>query len=113
MKMDRNINPDGTGKYAILSMRKLLLTDDGETFGGIDPELGEAIRVLEAAGIIEWGAVGTENEFFLVKLKDRNALPTLATYADTIEAKDPEFAAEVREMMARSGPHSPWCKDPD
>jgi hypothetical protein len=113
MKMDRNINADGAGKYALINVRKLLTFDDQGTFGGLPPALSLALETLDKAGVIQWGAVGTEDEFFLLKMKDRNALPTLAAYADSIEAQDPEFAAEVREMMARSGPHSPWCKDPD
>ena len=29
MKMDRNENPDGKGKYALLQLRKILTADDG------------------------------------------------------------------------------------
>jgi hypothetical protein len=86
MKMDRNINPDGRGKYAVLNLR---------------------------TNRIEWGCVGDEDEFFLIKLKDRNAKAALLAYADAIAERDPEFAAEVRQIAQRAGPDSPFCKDPD
>lgn len=86
MNMDRNINPNGKGKYALLNLRK---------------------------NTVEWGCVGAENEFFLIKLKDRHAKPALEAYAKSIEATDPQFAAEVRKLAARAGVNSPYCKEPD
>lgn len=86
MKLDRNINPNGKGKYALLNLR---------------------------TNKIEWGTVGTEEEFFLIKLKDRHSKAALIAYARSIEDSDMEFANEVYGMAARAGEDSPFCKDPD
>ena len=86
VRFDRNINLDGRGKYAIVNLR---------------------------TNRVEWGFSGEKDEFFLLKLRDRNAQAALLAYADSVEERDREFAEEVRELAARSGPCSPWCKDPD
>ncbi len=111
MKLDRNINADGGGKYAVINMRKLrdLHDDDGQ----LPPEVIAALRELANCGALEWGAVGSEDEFFLIKLKDRHALPALTAYAESIATTDHEFACEVYELANRSGAGSPFCKDPD
>lgn len=45
MKMDRNENPDGKGKYALLQLRKILTADDGshppEVVAAIDEFRGQ------------------------------------------------------------------------
>jgi hypothetical protein len=108
MKMDRNITANGTGKYAIVNMRKL------RALAGPTRQQAKAmLDGLAAIGVIEWGAVGQEDEFFLVKLKDRHSRDALYAYANSINSSDPEFAAEVLDMAARSGTSSPWCKEPD
>lgn len=107
MRMDRNINADGGGKYAIVNMRALR---EAMTPGG---RIEEAFQRLRDAGIIDLGMVGTESEFFLIKLKDRHSPPALYAYADSIRPTDPEFAAEVTQMCFRAGERSPWCKEPD
>lgn len=111
MKMDRNINTDGQGKYALLRLRTLdqyrpdSIMDDSPVF--------DAITLLETEGILDWGNVGTESEFFVIRLKDRNARAALTAYADSIRPRDSEFAGQVDTMAARSGELSPFCKDPD
>ncbi len=107
MKLDRNLNPDGGGKYAIVNMRKYREATDPT--GAIQ----KAFAVLQDAGIIDLGIVGTPSEFFLLKLKDRHARATLLAYERSIEPKDPEFALEVATMAARAGKLNPWCKEPD
>jgi hypothetical protein len=87
MKLDRNLNPDGKGKYELRNLRTgEIITDCGE---------------------------GEEHEFFVIMLKDRHALPALASYAASIFHTDPEFAAEVRELCKRAGKDSKWCAEPD
>lgn len=107
MKLDRNINPYGTGKYAIVNMRAYLNAPDPHG------ELQEAFAKLQDAGIIDLGAQGTESEFFLIKLKDRNAYPALVSYATSASSTDPEWAQEVADMALRSGINNRWCKEPD
>lgn len=86
MKLDRNLNPDGKGKYALINLR---------------------------TNKIEFGRIDTEDEFFVIKLRDRNARAALLAYATEIDARDPEFAAEVVQLAERSGTQSRFCKDPD
>jgi hypothetical protein len=71
MKLDRNINTSGLGKYRLWDERKQAWVDDC--------------------------APGDEHEFFVVMLKDRHALPAVAAYAASITHVDTEFAAEVRD----------------
>ena len=102
MKMDRNTNSNGLGKYALVKLR-------GESNGAADL----AIHMLRAAGKFDYGLVGSESEFFVIRLKDINAAAALTAYASEAERTDPEWAAEVREMVSRAGPNSRFCKVPD
>ena len=86
MKLDRNLNANGKGKYALLNLRN---------------------------DRIEWGFVGASDEFFVIKLKDKYAQAALIAYADAAEHDDPEWAKEVRELAQRSGKNHPLCKQPD
>lgn len=114
MKLDRNLEEnEGRGKYAILKLRQLELCREQTTFGGFTPRIQAAISVLEENGILDWGTVGTDSEFFLIRLKDKYALPALEAYAAAAEEDDFEWATEVRELAKRSGPYSQWCKKPD
>lgn len=113
MKLDRNINANGRGKYALLKLRKLADTaycDD--PFQEIDPEVAEAIQTLEKAGILDWGNT-VDSEFFLIRLKDRHAAAALHAYAGDAYHHDREYAIEVEEMANRSGQHHRSCKAPD
>jgi len=108
MKLDRN---SGRGKYAIVNLREI------ERIGGVgvghNPDIAHALRVLELNDLIEYGEVGTENEFFVIKLKDKHAAWGLSGYALSAVADDPEYAGEIQRLAARSGPNHPNCKAPD
>lgn len=89
MKLDRNLNADGLGKYELKNLRTgQVVTDCG---------------------------VGEEHEFFVIMLKDECAQAALYAYAQGAEFRlgDQEWADEVRELARRSGPASPFCKTPD
>ncbi len=105
MKLDRNINPSGKGKYAVINLRKI--PGDPRT----PQELAAAI--LANPECVEFGAVGSQDEFFLIKLKDRYARGPLLRYAAEAYMDDPEYAAEVDAMSSRAGLLSPFCKKPD
>ena len=114
MKLDRNIpGNDGRGKYALLLLRQLAAYDDQNAFGGLPPEIEAALTTLESAGIIDWGTQGAESEFFVIRLKDKNAQFALRAYATECALTDREFANEVFELANRAGPNSKWCKEPD
>lgn len=113
MKLDRNINPDGAGKYALLKLRVLDDCREGP-FRDLPPHLADAIHALEAAGILDWGLHGTEGEFFVIRLKDKYAQGALAEYAHACELDGEfEFGREVRSLAGRAGKDSPFCKRPD
>lgn len=111
MKMDRNENQDGTGKYAVVNLRKFkAMPEDSDE----RREVRIALEALQLAGVLEWGCVGEPDEFFLIKLKDINAEHALIAYADEASHNgDKEFAGEVYDMARRSGKNSPHCKVPD
>lgn len=88
MKLTRNGTYDGSGKYSLIEHDKL--------------------------GYVERGLKGTENEFFVIKLKDKNAKSALQGYALSARANgDEELYREVMDLANRSGDDSPWCKMPD
>lgn len=113
MKLDRNINANGRGKYALLKLRKLdEFSYSNDPFQEVDSEIAEAIQTLEKAGILDWGNT-PETEFFVVRLKDKYAGDTLARYAACASADDLEYANEVAAMANRAGRNHPFCKSPD
>lgn len=113
MKLDRNINDDGLGKYALLKLRRLKLYETQAPFSKYAPAIQNALELLENEGILDWGRQGTESEFMLIRLKDRYAQAALRAYAEAARQDDPEWADEVALMADRSGPASPFCQAPD
>jgi hypothetical protein len=106
MKLDRNENTGRIGKYALINLRKLYSP-------GVPLEAVGAIQLLADQGILEWGEVGTESEFFVMKLKDRHSQSALTEYGRSASNFDEEYAREICEMAQRAGESNPWCKDPD
>lgn len=105
MRLDRNINADGRGKYALVLMRKLV--------GDIPPDTAAALDLLQERGLLDFGEAYTEREFFVIRLKDRYAAEALEAYANEAGKADSEYADEIREMADRAGPASRFCKVPD
>lgn len=108
MKLDRNINSSGKGKYAVINLRKI----------PTDPRTAEelAAAILANPEAVEFGAVGSPEEFWLIKLRDRYATPAIMGYAMGIAFDpegDPEYQADVVEMGKRSETMHPLCKRPD
>lgn len=104
MKLDRN-SAGGQGKYALVNLRKI----SGQPTTA--QELAAAI--LANPECVEFGAVGSREEFWVIKLKDINADAGLYAYAGKAIERDPEYAAEVAALARRAGPNSPFCKVPD
>jgi len=120
MKLDRNINGTGRGKYGLIKNRRVEEIRDAAKAGDTSAvqEHGKvvlALGVLAEAGIIEWGEPGTESEFFVIKLRDKYANPALVGYANRVldDGDDPEYAFEIAKLAHRCGTHSPFCKKPD
>lgn len=113
MKLDRNIEGnEGEGKYAILNLRKFHDYENDLAYPSKARALRSAIKALENAGVLEFGATD-ETEFFVIKLKDKHARGALMAYAASAMKDDPEFAKEVLELSSRSGPKHPLCQAPD
>jgi len=115
MKLDRNINEDGLGKYAILNLRRLgSFIDPADPFANVAEPIATALKTLEKAGILDWGRQGSESEFFVIKLKDCYAQNALSAYATTAALDgEKEYSEEIRALAYRAGPASPFCKKPD
>ena len=117
MKLDRNVNGNGSGKYGLVNNRRLaqIRAWDGGDGEILDQQAVEdAINLLTRAKVIEWGYHGTPEEFFVVKLKDRYSRVALHAYADEAHRDgNAEYAEQVHELAARSGVHHPYCKRPD
>ena len=108
MKLDRNLNQSGKDKYALINLRKI--TSDPRT----PQDLAAAILANPEA--VEFGAVGSPDEFWLIKLKDLYAGAALDGYANAIAvdpAGDAEYEIDVRLLANRSGKLHPLCKRPD
>ena len=111
MKLDRDSNPNGLGKYAVIHLRRLV----GETIRMVPASVRDAVKTLDDAGLIDWGKPGADDEFFLIKLRDTHAHVALQSYADSVRqaGNDPEFADAVQALADRAGVNSAFCKNPD
>lgn len=109
MELDRTLNSDGKGKYALINLRKL---------DGNPQSVAELVEMLlKNPEAVEFGNVGSENEFFVIKLKDIHADAALHAYAkDVLDNGKPEhqpYAGQIIEMANRAGVVHPHCKNPD
>lgn len=96
MKLDRTINGDGRGKYAILKLRRQSKP--------ISDDLMECANKLRAAGLLEFND-NPETDFFVIKLKDKYAAPALGAYAAAALSDDPEYAAEIFNLARTAATH--------
>ena len=115
MKLDRNVNGDGKGKYALVRLRDI--EPDSEAY--------RLLKRLDELGHLDWGVVGQPDEFFVVKLRDRFAPGAIRGYADAVmkashketdERKSldmVQWAIQVQSLGQRAGDLSPYCKTPD
>jgi hypothetical protein len=118
MRLDRN--EKGRGKYAIINLRKVEEMRNDPRVGLPSErvayrEFEDALELLQRAGVLEYGEPGTENEFFVIKLKDMAAGFALNAYARVYlgNGKEHDYARDVEALSRRAGPNSPWCKKPD
>ncbi len=107
MELVRNNTKDGSCKYALIRLDKMRLDNKFNTieeFVNKFPELKD---------YIEFGEPNSEEEFFVIKLKDINSTRALTAYVFEAEKSDPEFALEVMDLALRSGKRHRKCKQPD
>ena len=103
MKLDRNINPDGTGKYAL---RELLKLEAQKDFSATT-----SVSALAMQGIVDHGGT-PETDFFVIRLKDKYAAAALTAYANAANKDDPEYAAEIHHL-AQIAANYPNKRKPD
>src|SRR5882724_4328741 len=109
MKLDRSTK--GHNKYGLILRRKLDSAECIHSPQGLT-EIEHAVKVLETAGIIDWGAT-PDTEFFVMRLKDQYAFEALYTYSETARytyKPDLEYTDEVKALAMRSGRYHPNCK---
>jgi hypothetical protein len=107
MKLDRNQVRSGVGKYALINMRRYRALPPDKA-----AEAHDLLGKLEALGIIDTGARGADDEFFVIKLRDRSAGAALTAYANDADSYDHEWAVEVLALASRAD-HHPNKKTPD
>ena len=96
MKLDRNINPDGTGKYALIEMRKLTAAERHYVM------TGEGVIAGVPRTAIDTGGPGPR-QFFVMKYGDPFTAPALRAYAQACQDEAErigdkeleEFASEI------------------
>lgn len=115
MKLDRNLNGEGKGKYALVRLRNIAAGDEAHGL----------LKRLEELGHLDWGIVGQPDEFFVVKLRDKYAGAAIKGYADAVAEdarREPDeqvsrdkfqWAVQVQKLGERAGILSPYCKQPD
>lgn len=108
MRLTRNKTPDGKCKYAIVRLDKLREIQNRLTWR----RATNALELLEAFGLLEYGQPSSEEECFVIKLKDVNAPAALDAYAQKAAATDQEFADDIHELFERALRH-PSRKMPD
>jgi len=103
------------GKYAVLNLRRLReKCSSSSSFDEVSSmEVFDAVRVLDQAGLLEWGVAGSVDEFFLIKLRDIHSQPALLAYASSASTVDVVYGREIQELASRSGHRSPYAKLPD
>lgn len=111
MRLTRNTTPDGKCKYAIVRLDKIRQIDEAQE-GTASGEIDEALAILEEIGVLEYGEPGTDEEFFVIKLKDENAYAALEAYSECAKWKDEELADDVFELAERARDHKSQ-KQPD
>ncbi len=106
MRLDRNINPNRKGKYALILLRKIQgdlpeLQDEGTT--------NSSYEVPQDA--VDFGDTH-DTDFFVIRLKDKYAYKALDAYAREAAKDDPEYGREIAELALKAMKH-PSKKMPD
>lgn len=104
MKLDRNINSDGRGKYALINLRQTKSLDQFE-------QVFDAMNVLNRAGLLHWGNESPESQFFVVKYGDPFASDALFAYAMAVKAHAERGMSDNRMMPAEFDSWMEWHRE--
>lgn len=107
MKLDRNTNKNGLGKYALVLLRKI----KGLPSIVLDP-ISSQRSFLVPEHALDLGNT-TDTDFFVIRLRDKCAPAALFAYADAALAEGmSEYAEEIRALAVTASRH-PRSKLPD
>lgn len=100
MKLDRNTNPDGRGKYALIQLRDLHELE----YANIELQKETEKRPVSIPSTaIHIGNEGPGEQFFVIKYKDQFAAPALHAYAQAVRlaafSLPPEKADEHESLI--------------
>ncbi len=104
MKLDRNTNRDGRGKYALVNMRKMVPLLDRSFDRSVPDDVRDelavaAFNLLVSKGIITLGNETPGDQFFVMKYKDRFTASGLRGYAkDVAEVAVARQDSELKEF---------------
>lgn len=93
MKLDRNVNSDGWGKYALVLMRKLIPIMRHNADNAKAVAVREAFELLVQEGVIRIGNETPESQFFVLGYGDKFTPPALLAYQVAVK----EFAMSLPE----------------
>ena len=113
MKLDRNMNPSGRGKYALLKLRELGGVSRAEICMAL--ETLEELSVAQVERAVDFGET-SDSEFFVIRLKDKFAAPALLAYHNAIHGhiiENPqdreglaEYARDISALVQRAYEHA-------
>ena len=110
MRLLRNERTDGTCKYALIRMDKLAKACNEND--NLKEMLINAVGKDFVADYVEFGEVGSPDEFLTIKVKDINAPAALFGYATAAIKTDPEIANDVLALRVRAIDYT-TTKQPD
>ncbi len=105
MKLDRNLNPTGKGKYALIKLR----VDQPVFSSNSEPPDGRNLRISSKA--VDYGDT-PDSEFFVIRLKDKYAYAALRAYSLAAMVDDEEYANEIMKLAHGADMH-PSKRKPD
>jgi hypothetical protein len=83
-RLVRETSPDGKGKYALVRLDQI---DKAIRKGASLNRVEDAVSTLYREGLLEYGEKGSDDEFFVLKLKDPHAAFAIRAYAVSLHAK--------------------------
>lgn len=99
MKLDRNINQDGRGKYALIKLRETSLNASHKALA-----IAESKMLVVEPYAVDFGD-SEDTDFFVIRLKDKYAAPALHAYGESAMRDDPEYGREIIELWRIASRH--------
>lgn len=115
MQLDRNMNI-GRGKYALIKLRERMYRGRNQPIiAGVTSDVAGGLGARYAmvlAEAIDYGDT-MDNDFFVIRLKDKYAADALSAYAKAAMADgEIEYGKEINELAIKAI-HHPNSRKPD